>query len=270
MYQDNQSTCCTGEDGKQVHDIDLSSLQIESSLLSSLFSLLKEYSQLFVRNDKDLGKTTMITHCIDTGDNSPIKQQPYRTAHKHRGVIEEEIEKMLEQGVIRPSQSPWASPVVLGGFRFCVDYRKLNSVTKNDSYPLPRIDDILGTLNDCSYFTTLDQASGYWQIPLAEADKEKTAFTTYRGLYEFNVIPFGLCNAPAYFQRLMNLLLSVLHWQICLVYLDDILIFSKTFEEHLTRIRLIFEKLLQAGIKIILPKARLHTLPTQYPLKELQ
>lgn len=210
--------------------------------------ILNHYSSIFVRNDNDLGKTTATEHAIETGDFKPIKQPPYRVPYKQPAIIDTEVSKMLSSKVIRPSHSPWASPVVMvpkktGGFWFCVDYRKLNNVTKKNNYPLPRIDDILETLNQCTYFTTLDQAWGYWQIPLNEADKEKSAFITYNGLYEFNVLPFGLCNAPATFQRLIDLILAGLQWEICLVYLDDILIFSTNFEDHLTRLNTILIKL---------------------------
>jgi len=143
--------------------LDLNQVQIKPTLLeedkSRLLNLINEYSPLFVRNDNDLGRTSMVTHSIETGDHPPIRQQPYRTAQKQREIIEQKVKTMLEKGVIRQSQSPWSSPVVIvpkktGGFRFCIDYRKLNSATKKDSYPLPRIDDILETLNNCAYFTT--------------------------------------------------------------------------------------------------------------------
>jgi len=272
-----EPVCCSaqavGQQGSINPTIDISRIQIESTLQdddkNKLLSLINNYATLFVQDDNDLGRTSLVSHTIDTGDHPPIKQQPYRTAQNQRAVIETEVQKMLDKGVIRLSQSPWSSPVVLvpkktGGFRFCIDYRKLNAATKKDSYPLPRIDDILETLNKCVYFSTLDQAAGYWQIPVDETDKEKTAFITYNGLYEFNVVPFGLCNAPATFQRLMNLLLAGLHWQICLVYLDDILIFSRTFEEHLCRLKIVFDKLQGAGLKLRLDKCHFAKAQTSY------
>jgi hypothetical protein len=126
-----------------------------------------------------------------------------------QNFIKEEIERMLESNIIQPSESPWASPVVLvrkknGKLRFCVDYRRLNNVTKKDAYPLPRIQEMLNALSGSQWFSTLDLASGYWQVMMDPKDREKTAFITKYGTYEFNVMPFGLCNAPATFQRLMD------------------------------------------------------------------
>lgn len=139
---------------------------------------------------------------------------------------------------------PWASPVVLvkkdGSLCFCVDYRKLNLVTRKDAYPLPRIEDTLITPEGSQWFTTLDLLSGYWQVEVAEEDREKTAFAMTEGLYEFRVRPFGLCNAPATFQHLMDLVLADLQWSHCLVYLDDIIVPGRTFKEHLEKLKLVF------------------------------
>ena len=137
-----------------------------------------------------------------------------------------------------------------GAYRFCIDYRKVNSLTVKDSFPLPRIDDTLDVLGGANFFTTLDLASGYWQVQVAEGDKAKTAFVTDRGLYEFNVMPFGLTNAPATFQRLMNQVLRGLTYEQCLVYLDDILIFSTDFDSHLTDIAAVTERIRKAGLKL--------------------
>ena len=172
-----------------------------------------------------------------------------------REKIAEMIDNMAEQGIIRPSRSPWASPVVLvpkkdGTHRFCIDYRRLNGITKKDVYPLPRVDDILDTLGDAKYFSSLDLASGYWQVMLDPDAQPKTAFTTYKGLYEFVRMPFGLCNAPATFQRLMQVILSRLEWKCCFVYLDDILIASATFEEHMKHLRMVFTRLRDAGLRL--------------------
>lgn len=162
---------------------------------------------------------------------------------------------MLQQNIIQKSTSPWSSPVVLvkkkdGSIRFCIDYRKLNHITRKDVYPLPRIDDTLDTLSGAKWFTTLDLLSGYWQVEVAAEDKEKTAFVNRDGLYEFNVMPFGLCNALATFQRLMDMVLSGLQWMHCLVYLDDVIIFSQDFQSHLAKLHQVFQRLQQAGLKV--------------------
>ena len=157
---------------------------------------------------------------------------------------------MRSQGVIEPSQSPWSSPVVLvqkkdGSKRFCVDYRKLNEVTKHDSYPLPRVDKTLDAVSGSSWFSTLDLKSGYWQVKMAEKDKEKTAFTTGEGLWQFIVMPFGLANAPATFERLMERILQGLPWTVCLVYLD-----AKTLADEFENLRTVIRRLRQAGLKL--------------------
>ena len=152
-----------------------------------------------------------------------------------RQNVSQMIQQMLAQEVICPSHSLWASPIVLvhGSLRFCVDYRRLNAVTKLDVFPLPRIDDSLDLLANSRYFTTLDLATGYWQVKMDSKSQEKTAFVTHDGLYEFRVMPFGLTNAPATFQRLMEGVLHSLTGKCCLVYIDNIVIMGETFEEHL-------------------------------------
>ena len=163
---------------------------------------------------------------------------------------------MLSSGVIRPSNSPWASPVIMvkkkdGSLWFCVDFRQLNTATVKDAHPIPRIDDLLDALHGAHWFSTLDLKSGYWQVPIQERDKEKTAFHTSSGqLFEFNQVPFGLCNAPATFSRLMDRVLAGLHWETCLFYLDDIIIFDATWEEHLARLRQVFERLRHTQLKL--------------------
>lgn len=220
-----------------------------------LRDLLEEYSDVFALSDSELGCTDLVKHCIDVGDNRPIKQQPYRTPAIHRDKISQMVSEMKEQGIVKPSISPWASPVVLvpkkdGKLRFCVDYRRLNAITKKDVYPLPRIDDILDKLGKAKYFSTLDLCSGYWQVELDENSRQKTAFTTHNGLFEFVRMPFGLCNAPATFQRLMQAVLAGLEWDICFDYIDDILIASRTFEDHLRHLRQVFDRLRQAGLRL--------------------
>ena len=165
------------------------------------------------------------------------------------------MSSMLDNGIIEPSRSPWSSPIVVvpkkdGGIRFCVDYRQLNSVTIKDAYPLPQISDTLESLAGAKFFSTLDLASGYWQVGMHPDDQHKTAFASHRGLFEFKVLPFGLCNAPATFERLMEFALAGLIGTSCLVYLDDIVVFSRTFEEHLARLREVLYRLRDAGLKV--------------------
>ena len=169
-----------------------------------LKALLTEYRDVFALADDKLGCTSVVQQSIDIGDHAPIKQYPRRTPFVQRAQIAKLVAGMERKGVISPSVSPWASPVVLvakkdGSTRFCVNFRRLNAITKKDVHPLPRIEDILDTLGRAQYFSTLDLSAGFWQIPLNPADKEKTAFTTHCGLFEFNRMPFGLCHAPATF-----------------------------------------------------------------------
>lgn len=157
--------------------------------------------------------------------------------------------------MISPSKSPWASPVVLvqkkdGSTRFCVYYWKINEVTRKDAYPIPRIDETLDILAGATLFSTLDLRSGYWQVEMDPKDQEKTAFCTSEGLFEFNMMSFGLCNAPATFQQLMDSVLAGLHWRNCLVYIDDIVVIGKSFDEHLYNLQQVLERLKQAGLKL--------------------
>ena len=143
-----------------------------------------------------------------------------------------------------------------GSLRFCVDYHRLNAVTRKDAYPLPKIDETLSTLGGAQWFCTMDLASGYWQIKMKDSDRPKTAFMTRRGLFQFRVMPFGLTNAPATFQRLMDRVLRGLQWEKCLVYLDDIIVFGSTFHETLENLRCVMERLREAGLKLKAPKCK--------------
>ena len=160
-----------------------------------------------------------------------------------------QVQQMLTSGVIRPSNSPWALPVVMvkkkdGSLRFCVDFRQLNAATIKDAHPLPRIDDLLDALHGARWFSTLGLKSRYWQVPIQERDKEKTVFRTSGGqLFEFNQVPFGLCDAPGTFSCFMDRVLAGLQWETCLIYLDDIIVFGATWEEHLDHLRQVFEQL---------------------------
>ena len=211
-----------------------------------LNELFREFSDVFSRGEDDLGNTPLLEHAIET--HGPPLRQPYRRQNPAVGREEmAQVQQMLSSNVIRPSNSPWASPVVMvrkkdGSLRFCVDFHQLNTATIKDAHPLPRIDDLLDALHGAKWFSTLDLKSGYWQVPITEQDKAKTAFRMSSGqLFEFNQVPFGLCNAPATFSGLMDRVLAGLHWETCLFYLDDIIVFSSTWEEHLAWLREVFE-----------------------------
>ena len=230
-------------------------LACEAKQVELLEDLLLNSVDVFALNDSELGRTSLVKHSIDTGDHPPIKQQPRRTPFVRREKISKLIDEIQQSGVMQPSASAWASPIVIvpkkdGTSRFCVDFRRVNAVTKKDVYPLPRIDDILDTLGGAQYFSTLDLSSGYWQIELDPVTRDKTAFTSHYGLYEFIRMPFGLCNAPATFQRLMQVVLRGIEGKFCFVYIDDILVCSKTFEEHLKHLEQVFERLNKAGLTL--------------------
>lgn len=228
---------------------------LPSEQRTALRHLLSSYRDIFDLDDRPLGQTSVVTHRINTGDASPIHRRPYRVSATERAIIQKEVDKMMDKDIIEPSSSPWASPVVLvkkkdNSWRFCVDYRHLNKITKKDVYPLPRIDDALDCLHGSQYFSSIDLRSGYWQISVDEMDREKTAFVTPDGLYQFKVMPFGLCNAPATFERMMDSLLRGLKWSTCLCYLDDVIVFSSNFESHLRRLTTILSVFRRAGLQL--------------------
>ena len=226
----------------------------EMKFVKSLKRLLLTMAVTWANPDI-VGRTIRGEHRINTQDAQPIALPLRRIAWIEKDKIKQEVNKMKEQGIIEDSESPWCSPPVLvrkkdGSVRFCIDYRRLNDVTVPDKYPLPRIDDVLDALSQGHFFSVIDLKSGYWQIPMHGSDAEKTAFRTYEGLYQFTVMPFGLKNAPATFQRLMDTVLSGLKWKGLLVYMDDIIIYSATPQEHLVTLADTLERLANAGLKI--------------------
>jgi len=247
-----QTSCEAKMDvGNEIVNQDLTTAQIE------------KFKRMLANNDDIFTKGTRpsvavgVTHKILLQDTNsrPVHCAPGRTAQTEREVINKQITEMLSNGVIKESRSPWSSRVVLikkkdGKPRFCIDYRKLNGLTKSDVYPLPRIDDSLAALQKGNFFTTLDMFAGYWQIPMDEASKEMTAFISEAGLYQFEVMPFGLKTAGATFQRFMDAILAGLKWKSLLVYLDDIVIFSSTFEQHLLDVEEVIKRLRNAGLQL--------------------
>ena len=240
-------------------------VELHSETKEQLLCLLREHNKAFSLEEGERGETDLIEFQIDTGDTTPLRQRARRMPFAVRKEVARQLHAMQETGVVQPSSSPWASPVVLvrkkdGSHRFCVDYRQLNSATRLDSYPLPRIDDLLDVLGQAQYFTTLDLAAGYWQIPVHQDSIPKTAFITPQGLYEFRVMPFGLTNAPSAFQRLMQGILTELNPperpSFVSVYIDDVLIYSRTMEDHLDHLRRVLEQLEQAGLKLKPSKCR--------------
>lgn len=222
--------------------------------------LITEYQDIFMYEGCTLGCTSKVTHQIITENVHPIARPPYRVPVTQRDILRNEIDALLDQGIIEESTSPWSAPVVLvnkitpdGGtkIRLCIDFRMLNSITKKDFLPLPNLQETIEELNEAAVFTTLDLASGYHLVGIAEADKEKTAFSTLWGHYQWNRMPFGLCNAPSTFQRLMNCILSSLTNESCYVYLDDIIVFIKNnVNEHIARLRKVFDRLQKHNLKL--------------------
>lgn len=228
---------------------------LSDAQFNQFYHLIMAFSHIFGRLLDSTAATSVVQHRIATGSQVPIHIRPYRTPIHLRDALQREIDAMLQAGVIVPSSSPWSASVVMvdkhdGTHRLCVDYRRLNSITVRDSYPLPRIQDILDSLSGSScVFTTLDLLSGFYQVQVHPDDRHKTAFSTEHGHWEFVRMPFGLCNAPASFQRLMDAVLKdVRHFALC--YIDDLVIFSSSVEEHLEHLAMVFNLLVGAGLII--------------------
>ncbi|MCW4250032.1 MAG: RNase H-like domain-containing protein [Candidatus Thiodiazotropha endolucinida] len=218
--------------------------------------VLGDWSHIFSTGPTDLGRTDAVKHKINLTDNVPFKDPYRRIPPALYEEVRQHLKEMIEADAIRPSSSPYSSNVVLvrkkdGSLRFCIDFRKLNSRTIKDAYTLPRIDDTIDTLLGAKFFSKLDLRSGYWQVEIDEADKYKTAFTVGNlGFFECNRMAFGLTNAPATFQRLMERCMGEMNLKECLIFLDDILIFSETFEEHISRLEAVFSRLNHHGLKL--------------------
>lgn len=272
IYNTNNKTkinanCNLIRNKKVNNKLDFSKIRMDHMNLeekNAIKQLVKEYSDIFYKEGNDLTFTNQVKHTIRTSDEIPVYTRSYRYPEVYKKEINTQIHEMLKQKIIRNSKSPWNSPVWIvpkkmdasgkQKFRMVIDFRNLNSKTIDDKYPLPNITDILDKLGRSQYFTTLDLANGFHQIEMDQDSIEKTAFSTENGHYEFLRMPFGLKNSPPTFQRVMNNILRGLQNEICLVYLDDIIIYSTSLQEHINRLKEVFERLRKANFKIQMDK----------------
>ena len=227
----------------------------EPTQRQQIIEVLNKYRHLFAFKMSDLTLAKGVEHEIELTTDIPIKRPPYRVSHKEREVIENQIKEMLDSQVIRPSNSPFSSPIVLvkkkdGSLRFCIDYRELNKITRKDNYPLPIVNDLIHALQGAKFISTLDMFSGYYQIGIAEHDKHKTAFISCKGLYEFNRLSFGLTNGPATYQRMINNVFNDMLYSSVLAFLDDVIIFSRSFSDHLKHLENAFNKVEEFNLRM--------------------
>ena len=225
----------------------------------AMLEVLVARERAFAVNPKGPQPNLFYEHTIDTGAQRPVKSSGHRTGPAEDEAIRKEVNTMLEHGIVRSSRSPWAHPVVLtkkpdGSWRFCFDGRKLNELTKKDAYAVPRVDDLLSRFQGAEYFTTIDCAAGFWQVPLDADSIEKTAFVTKMGLFEFLKMPFGLTNAPAAFQRLMDGVLGDLRWTCAVCFIDDVCVYSSSWAQHLQDVDAVLGSMEAAGISAKLSK----------------
>jgi len=240
---------------------------VPTELHGKVHGLLDPFRGMWSRK---LGELKATTHHIQfKPDAKPVYSAPYRAGPHRRLEIEKQVKKMLDLGVIEPSDAEWSFLVVFmpkpgGHFRFCVDYRRLNERTVKDVYPIPRMDDCLDSLGDATVFSTLDCNAGYWQIPVAAEDRDKTTFTSHTGLFRFLRLPLGLVNASVSFQRALDIILSGLRWQTCLVYLEDVIVFSRTVSDHIRHLREVLLLLEKAGVSLKPSKCHLFQQEVEY------
>ena len=228
----------------------------------SVRQLLGKHVAVFAEDDEDLGFTDTVKHRIITTDDVPVRQPYRRIPPTQLEEVKEHIRQLKRRGIVRDSKSNFASQMVLarkksGKLRLCVDYRLLNLKTVKDAYPLPRVEESLDSLAGATYFSVIDLQSAYNQVEVAEEDVHKTAFASPLGLLEYTRMPFGLCNSPATFQRLMQVIFQEELHQKVLVYLDDVIVYSTSLEEHLERLDLVFGQLKKHGLKVEATKCHL-------------
>ena len=218
--------------------------------------MLMEHHNIFSLDKNEIGCTDTAQHVIELLDMEPFKERFRCIAPPLVEEVREHIQEMLDEGAIRSSQSPWCNAVVLvckkdGGLRFCIDFRRLNYRTKKDAFPLPRMQEMMESMVGAQLFSTMDLKSGFWQVQMAKESQQYTAFTVgSMGVYEFLRMPYGLCNTPATFQRLMQNCLGELNLTYALIYLDYLIVFSRTEEDHLHRLRVVFGQFLEHGLKL--------------------
>ncbi|KAL4126715.1 hypothetical protein QTP88_010924 [Uroleucon formosanum] len=260
QISENTEPCVDGNRISRLHSA-LRTCHLNSEGKSSLLTICEEYSDVFQLEGDKITATTAVTHEIKTSEVvHPIHEKPYRLPQRHRQEITEQMEALEREGVIAPSDSPWNAPLLVvpkkpdvNGvvkYRVCVDFRRLNQVTVGDAFPLPNITDILDQLGKSKYYSTLDLAQGYHQVPMNPADREKTAFSTDKGHFEFLRMPFGLKGAPGTFQRMINKVLSGLNGLKAFVYLDDIITYAKDLPDHSQKLTDILERLRQFNLKL--------------------
>ena len=238
--------------------------KLSAPIPDSLQLLLQEYKSQFAKDDTLIGTTPLTSMTIDTGNTNPVSQKPYPIAMKHFEWVKDEIEKLLTTKVICTSHSSWSAPIIVvpKGKCLVIDYSALNKVTRKFMWPMPKVKDIFSKLNGATYFTTLDLHAGYHHIPLNKSSIPNTAFNSPFGKYKYVKVPFGLTQAPAYFQELMTSILK--DFPFAIAYLDDIIIFSKTPQEHLSHICMVFEKLKPANLSMKKSKCHFFSKEIQY------
>ena len=251
--------------------INLDNTRLSEDQKSRLYQFLGNNRDIFAKDISELGVTNLHTHTIHTGNAPPVSSAPYRQTPKMRAELEHQLEDMKRHGIIEESNSVWHSPVVMvkkpnNEWRFCVDYRKLNAVTELMAFPIPHMTEVFDTLAEskAEIFSTLDLRSGFWQVPLDKTSKAKSAFITHQGIFEFNRLSFGMVNAPMSFQALMTKVLKNLNFKIALVYIDDLIIFSRDFDQHLHHLNLVFNNLRSANLKLNPSKCKLATESVKY------
>lgn len=252
-------------------DLQSSTCTISPEQARKLMIFLGQNRDVFANDITELGLTHVHSHRIETGDAMPTRQAPYRVNPEKKAEIDKQVEEMLQNDIIEPSTSEWQSPVVLvkkkdGSYRFAVDYRQLNKVTRPFSYPLPRIEDIFDAVGEAkaTMFSTLDLASGFWQIPLDPETSHKSAFCTHSGVYAFKRLSFGMMNSPSAFSMVMNEVLRGITFKHAVVYVDDILVYSASLEDHLSHLQEIFTRLREAGLKLKPSKCNFATQKVTY------